>query len=62
MLFAAKLKGIFPENIVLWGVQPELLKVGLELSPAVEARVDTLVDRVIEQLQIWGEDPKSKKN
>ncbi len=62
MLFAAKLKGIFPENIVLWGVQPELLKVGLELSPAVEARVDTLIDRVIEQLQIWGEDPKSKKN
>jgi hydrogenase maturation protease len=62
MLFAAKFKGVFPENIVLWGVQPELLEVGLDLSPAVAGQVDTLLDRVIEQLKLWGEEPRLKTN
>ena len=32
MLFAAKLKGIEPPDIVLWGVQPESFEIGLDLS------------------------------
>ena len=61
MLFAAKLKDVFPENIVLWGIQPKLLKAGLDLSPAVAAQVDTLVEHAAEQLKLWGEDIKAKK-
>jgi hydrogenase maturation protease len=60
MLFAAKLKDIYPNNVVLWGVQPELLEIGLELSPAVAAQVDGLVDRVVDQLVQWGEHPTEK--
>lgn len=54
MLFAAKLKGIDPPDIVLWGVQPESFDIGLELSPAVEATVDVLVDKIREELASRG--------
>jgi hydrogenase maturation protease len=57
MLFAAKLKDLYPRNVVLWGVQPATLEVGLELSPAVAAQVDVLVSKVVEQLERWGERP-----
>jgi hydrogenase maturation protease len=62
MLFAAKLKEIYPDNVVLWGVQPHLLEIGLELSPAVAAQVESLVDRVVEQLVQWGHAPTAKGN
>lgn len=50
MLFAARLKGIEPPDIALWGVQPALLEIGLELSPAVAAQVDVLVAHLIAEL------------
>lgn len=54
MLFAAKLKGIDPPDIVLWGVQPESLEIGLELSPVVESQVDVLVGKLREELEARG--------
>jgi hydrogenase maturation protease len=54
MLFAAKLKDLYPKRIVLWGVQPELLDIGLELSPVVAAQVEPLVEHVIAELKNWG--------
>jgi hydrogenase maturation protease len=60
MLFAAKLKGLYPPNVVLWGVQPGVLDAGIEFSPAVSAQVDVLVERVVEQLKRWGEQPKKQ--
>jgi hydrogenase maturation protease len=54
MLFAAKLRDLYPRNVVLWGVQPGSLEVGLELSPPVAAQIDSLVDRVLEELDHWG--------
>ncbi len=50
MLFAAKLKGCAPPDIVLWGVQPGSLDIGLELSPPVAAQVDPLVEKLCEEL------------
>ncbi len=60
MLFAAKLKDIYPKNLVLWGVQPELLEIGLELSELIAPKVDILVGKVVEQLEEWGHTIKSK--
>ena len=60
MLFAAKLKDVYPRNVVLWGVQPAALDTGLELSPRVAAQVDVLVGKVVEQLVQWGDVPRSK--
>jgi hydrogenase maturation protease len=57
MLFAAKLRDIYPDQVVIWGVQPATTEVGLELSPAVAAQVDVLVDKVIGELTRWGLEP-----
>jgi hydrogenase maturation protease len=54
MLFAAKLRDIYPRHVVLWGVQPGTLDVGLDLSPPVSAQVDVLVANVLEELDRWG--------
>lgn len=54
MLAAAKLKGSFPKNIVLWGVQPASLEVGLELSETVSPLVDVVVEKAVEELKKWG--------
>jgi hydrogenase maturation protease len=54
LLFAAKLRDICPPNVVLWGVQPDSLEPGLDLSPHIEARVDELVGEVLDQLARWG--------
>lgn len=55
MLFVAKLKDLYPRNVVLWGVQPGTLDIGLNLSPPVAAQVDTLVARTVDELARWGE-------
>ena len=55
MLFAAKLKNLYPRNVVLWGVQPGVLETGLDLSPPVAAQVDVLVEKAVEELARWGE-------
>jgi hydrogenase maturation protease len=54
MLFAAKLKGLYPQNVVLWGVQPEIVDIGLDLSESVAKQVDPLLDHILEELQQWG--------
>lgn len=54
MLFAAKLKGIDPPDIVLWGVQPESFEIGLEPSPAIDAQLDVLVEKLCEELGARG--------
>ena len=54
MLAAAKLKDVFPQRIVLWGVQPELMEIGLDLSPKVESQVGTIIQNILYQLQAWG--------
>lgn len=54
MLFAAKLKGIFPQNIVLLGIQPQRVEIGVSLSDVVAGQIDTLLDQTVEQLDRWG--------
>jgi len=54
MLAAAKLKGSFPKNIVLWGVQPASLEIGMELSETVAPLVDVAVENIVRELRNWG--------
>jgi hydrogenase maturation protease len=54
MLFAAKLRDLYPEEVVIWGVQPATMEVGLELSPQVAAHLDLLVDSIAGELVRWG--------
>jgi len=39
--------------MVLLGVQPESIELGLDLSPAVEAQFETLVNKVLQELENW---------
>ena len=54
MLAAARFKDLYPKRLVLWGIQPELLEIGLELSPLIESKMDILVGNMVEQLRAWG--------
>lgn len=53
LLGLAKLRGHFPEQVILWGVQAERLEPGLELSPVVAAQVEPLAARVLDELAKW---------
>ncbi len=47
------LRGVKPPEMVLLGVQPESIELGLDLSPAVAAQFDTLVNKVLQELENW---------
>jgi hydrogenase maturation protease len=53
VLGLAMLRGTFPEHLILIGVQPEELSTGMDLSPAVQAVVDEVVQRGIVILRGW---------
>jgi hydrogenase maturation protease len=57
LLAAARLCDCYPEELVLWGVQPGVMDVGLELSPSVAAQVETVADNVLAELSGWGIEP-----
>ena len=46
-LAAAKLRDLYPREVGVWGMQPESLEVGIDLSPSLAAKLDTLVDLVV---------------
>lgn len=48
-LAAAKLRDIYPKEVVVWGMQPQSLDVGIDLSPDLEARLDTLLGKVVSE-------------
>ncbi len=54
LLAVARLQGNAPEEMVLLGVQPACIEMGLELSPPVASRVAELEEQVIRQLDEWG--------
>lgn len=54
LLAAARLTDLYAEEVVLWGVEPAVMDTGLDLSPPVAARVDELVEKVVEELRRWG--------
>jgi hydrogenase maturation protease len=50
LLFSAKLTGIYPQQVIIFGVQPGSLDTSLELTPPVAAQVDCLVDLVLQEI------------
>ncbi len=53
LLAVAMLQGIKPPEMVLLGIQPENIDLGMDLSPKVAARFDELVQMVIKELENW---------
>ena len=51
LLATLRLVGRAPGRVVLWGVTPARIELGLELSPAVAAALPALCDRVVAELR-----------
>jgi hydrogenase maturation protease len=54
LLAVAMLQGFAPLEMVLWGVQPEKIEMGMDLSTVVEESLDALVKNVLLELGSWG--------
>jgi len=59
LLAVSRLQGTAPSEMVLFGVQPQCLELGMELSPAVEAGLAPLAEMVLRELARWGVFPES---
>lgn len=46
-LAAARLRDLYPKEVIVWGMQPASLEVGVELSPDLAAKLNTLIDFVV---------------
>ena len=54
LLAAAMLTDELPKNLVLFGVEPESIDIGLDLTDTVEASVDKLVGAIADELRSLG--------
>jgi hydrogenase maturation protease len=54
LLAAAMLTDELPKNLVLFGVEPESLDIGLDLTDTVEASLEKLTGAVVEELRSIG--------
>ena len=54
LLAVARLRGTSPAEIVLFGMQPEVIELGWELSPTVAGNLEKLVEAVADELVSWG--------
>ena len=54
LLAAAMLTGELPKNLVLYGVEPESIDIGLDLTDVVEASLDKLIGTVADELRALG--------
>lgn len=58
LLAMLKFKGCEPRRVVLFGIEPEVLKLGMDLSPKVAARVPEVVGQVVDELAKLGFAPR----
>lgn len=59
LLSVAELIGHAPREMVLIGVQPGSIEMGIELTPEVEAKVDSMLQNILNELGSWGICPTS---
>lgn len=57
LLLVARLQGFAPAEMILLGIQPGDIDMGTELTPAVAAQQEKLVDGVVTELAAWGVTP-----
>lgn len=57
LLAVAELQGHLPAELVVWGVQPQSIEMGLELSGPVAAAMEEAISGVTAELLRWGAVP-----
>lgn len=61
-LLSLELQELGPRRVLLAGVVPERVEVGVGLSPALEAAVPRLISAVLDQLNVWGVAPAPRSS
>lgn len=56
LLAVAELQGHLPNELVVWGVQPGSVDMGLELTVPVAAAIEEAIIGVVSELRRWGVD------
>lgn len=54
LLAVAELQGHLPQELVVWGVQPASIEMGLELSSPVAEAMKKVIAAVVGELANWG--------
>ena len=54
LLAVSELMGHLPKELVVWGVQPECIEMGTELTATVAAALEPVIAGVVEELRKWG--------
>lgn len=54
LLAVAELQGHLPQELVVWGVQPESIEMGTELTATTAAAIEPVVAGVVAELRRWG--------
>lgn len=54
LLAVSELMGHLPSELVVWGVQPESIEMGTELTATVAAAMEPVVAGVVGELRKWG--------
>jgi hydrogenase maturation protease len=54
LLEIARLMGMMPEELVLVGIQPEVIDMGLDLSQTLKVKLNKLVEEVLKIINSWG--------
>jgi hydrogenase maturation protease len=54
LLAFAELQGCLPRELVVWGVQPECVGMGTELSKTTAAALEPVVAGIVDELRKWG--------
>jgi hydrogenase maturation protease len=54
LLAVAEFQGHSPRDLVVWGVQPECIEMGTELTATVAATIEPVIEKVLEELKGWG--------
>lgn len=53
LLEIARLMGMMPEELVLVGIQPHTIEIGLDLSETIAGKIEKLVEEVLKILESW---------
>lgn len=54
LIEVARLMGYMPEELVLAGIQPESIDLGLDLTPTVAGKLNLLIEKILLILKSWG--------
>ncbi|MFN3740815.1 MAG: hydrogenase maturation protease [Thermodesulfovibrionales bacterium] len=62
VLLASEMLGIMPDEICLIGIQPCTFETGIDLSTVLASKINELLRRVIEKLNLWAVEWKERSS